>query len=386
MQKVHKEEILPGKIFFYMNLHQNKIAFNELTRLAKKRIALLKSIETLKDARIMDMDPIDDEISHFACRLICSTIPWAFNWLLLAETKLLKERIRNLKISEIKQFFFTVLMKKYKNLVFTDSAVFINQNTEFSIQNTEENSVSDVLPIKVHFSKAPDILRSTSEMIIDGYFTLSDELISKIIINEYHSHLYNSLSNLRSNNSLKTDDRFLNISSELFTEQKSDSNQLNLILKKSPPCMNVIIERMRNEKHLKYNDRVILIRYLKSTGLSVNDCIEFFKNNFSCDTTRFEREFVYAIRHNYGLEGKRADYKTFSCMQIIGMSACPFTSNQNISDYLKTRNLIDIEDTLKEETVNRNFTKACTKLCEHTNKKENIELINTPVAYFKHSK
>lgn len=385
MQKIHKNEF-PNKIFFYTTLHQNNVTFNDLIRLAKKRISSLKSIETLKDARIMDMNLTDDELSHFACRLICCNVPWAFSWFLSAELKLFKARLKETNPSDIKNFFYTLYLKRAKNLVIEDSILFINPDTEFSEDNTIENHVSDIYTTRVHFTKAPDVLRDLNSKIVDGYFTLDHDQMKKVIINEFHEHLVRRMNDLKKNTKLKTDERFQSISSELFTEQKSTSNQIGNIINKSPPCINIIIKKIRTEKHLKFNDRQILTRYFKSCGLSVADCIDFFKGNFSCDPARFEREFVYSIRHNYGLEGKRADYKSFTCMQIIGMNSCPFVSTSTISEYLNSKDLVDIEDAVKKEVSNRNFTKACTEVCEYTNKKEKIDLITTPVEYFKISK
>lgn len=63
------------------------------------------------------------------------------------------------------------------------------------------------------------------------------------------------------------------------------------------------------------------------------------RHNSSTNTTqprlipadKFEKEYAYNIRHNYGKEGKRADYTAHSCVKVIAATphrgehhGCPF--------------------------------------------------------------
>ncbi|KRZ65035.1 DNA primase large subunit, partial [Trichinella sp. T8] len=35
------------------------------------------------------------------------------------------------------------------------------------------------------------------------------------------------------------------------------------------------------------------------------------------DAEKFQRQYAYSNHHNYGEEGKRADYAVYSCLKII---------------------------------------------------------------------
>lgn len=381
MQKIHKENVPTCKISFYTVLSIEKAQLNDLIKLAKRRLTIYRSLESLKDIRIIDLDAKDDELSHFACRLVCCSIPWAYTWFLANEIKFMKLRLNMLPLSEIKHFFYTILLKKMKNLVLENDVIFINENCYFSPDNEDVNFISDIYEVRIHFMKVPEILGKGRATFSNGYMNVRDNHLSTIISSEYSDYLNHQMKILKNNPYLKNDERFRSISNDLLCEPVKMTNQLNTIIEKSPLCILFIIERMKKEKHLKFNDRQILIRFFKDAGLKVNECIEFFRNNFSCDPVRFEREFVYSIRHNYGLEGKRANYKTFTCLQIVKMGFCPFKS-KDVCEFVRQKNFGDIEDTIKEEIKSFSFTKACTKYLERAYDKSEMQIVNTPIDYF----
>lgn len=381
MQKIKKEKI-PCRISFYTELRTENVSFTDLIKLTRKRISILKSLETVRDSRIMDLEFEDDILSHFLCRLVCCNIPWVYNWFISAELRLLKYRLRQFPLSEFKNFFYSILLKKARNLRIEGRMIYIDIDTEFVFDDDDLNAVSDIFNVKVHFSKAPEVLKDKTTQFENGYFVLNDIHLQKIIVSCYREYLTGRMDELKKNYSLKHDERFQNLSVELFTDSQKTITHLNSILEKSPPCIHSVIQRMTNNKHLKFNDRQVLVRYLKDCGLPVNDCIEFIRSNFCCDPAYFEKEYVYSIRHNYGLEGKKANYNTYGCTQIVKMCMCPF-ANGEIGEYLKTKNFNDIEDVIKEDVKNKNFLNGCKSLLKKMCENAKDEPISSPVVFFK---
>lgn len=78
--------------------------------------------------------------------------------------------------------------------------------------------------------------------------------------------------------------------------------------------------------------------------------MKFWKQQLSkkVGEDRFEKEYAYNIRHNYGKEGKKLSYTPFSCEKILGMSVgigeyhgCPYKNetSENLIEMLNKYNL-----------------------------------------------
>jgi len=89
--------------------------------------------------------------------------------------------------------------------------------------------------------------------------------------------------------------------------------------KSFPPCMKGLYSALKNQHHLKHFGRLQLGLYLKGMGFSVEEATSFWKQEFckKMDSDKFERNYAYNIRHMYGHEGKKNDYKPWSCMKVL---------------------------------------------------------------------
>ncbi|KAG1675409.1 hypothetical protein FOA52_012328 [Chlamydomonas sp. UWO 241] len=77
-----------------------------------------------------------------------------------------------------------------------------------------------------------------------------------------------------------------------------------------------------------------------SVGLPLEEAMVFWRQEFAPRTPadKFDKEYAYGIRHNYGKEGKMADYTAHNCVTIIRMAGgpddhhgCPYRRNDEAS-------------------------------------------------------
>lgn len=171
--------------------------------------------------------------------------------------------------------------------------------------------------------------------------------------------------------------------------------------KSFPPCMKGLFAALKNQHHLKHFGRLQLGLFLKGIGLSVDESLQFWRQELTkkagMDTDKFEKNYAYNIKHMFGQEGKRNDYKPWSCSKVIGQQnpgtgefhGCAFKTygEDNLRQILSTYGLnssdMNIVLDKKKEGL---FEVACLRLFEHSHKNavgENVG--NHPNAFFNSS-
>jgi DNA primase large subunit len=165
-----------------------------------------------------------------------------------------------------------------------------------------------------------------------------------------------------------------------------------------PPCMKTLYTALKNQHHLKHYGRLQLGLFMKGLGLTLEESLAFWKKEFTkkhdIDGEKFEKNYAYNIRHSYGMEGKRQDYKPWTCNKVIGLEipgageyhGCPFKTfnGENLKQVLSTYGLTHSEmATILEKKDGGHHQVACLRLFEYSTKNGVSENVgNHPNAFF----
>lgn len=137
--------------------------------------------------------------------------------------------------------------------------------------------------------------------------------------------------------------------------------------------------------------------YSQGVGLKLDDALAFWKAEFSrkVGAERFDKEYSYSIRHNYGRERKITDYTPYSCQKIISSTpgvgdhhGCPYRhfSEENLTAALSrmgvnSRAVGDVMNKVR----NKHYQLACTLTFEAVHGSSCDSGINHPHQYFSDS-
>ena len=143
---------------------------------------------------------------------------------------------------------------------------------------------------------------------------------------------------------------------------------------------------LRRNSHLKHFGRLQYTLFLKGLGLTLEDCLQFWRASFNKITDDvFNKEYRYNVRHAYGDVGGDSNrrgrgYAPFSCQKILtdhppgGGEAhgCPYRhfSPENLRSLLEATGVTDREvlKGVKEDVDKNRYHIACNRVFEWANK------------------
>lgn len=298
-----------------------------------------------------------DYLSHFILRLCyCRSVElirfvhfWLLSFLLLKfcfdsrwfvarEMELFRYKFSCLSGTEIKEFLaynkldYSPLTEDEKNEV---------KNGLFeSTMGPAAQTVATTDFYKVYFTSVPDLVRSRKCFIKNGYAYVSSTDFVSIVGATQQKLIENGLvAATKLLQGIQNDERISSVLSSLHTSytgkdytfaKNSDVpiESLDTLSTKSfPICMKTVHEDLRAKHHLKHASRMQYGLFLKGIGVTLEGSLKFWREEFTklIDHDKFDKQYSYNIRHNYGKEGSMNNYTPYSCLKII-------TGNVGIGD------------------------------------------------------
>jgi len=176
-------------------------------------------------------------------------------------------------------------------------------------------------------------------------------------------------------------------------------NDLDMLSQRSMPlCMQNMHKKLRENHHLKHSGRLTYGLFLKGIGLKLEDALRFWRSEFTkmMPADKFDKEYAYGVRYNYGKEGKRTDYTPYACMKIIQSSpatgdhhGCPFRhfNKEQLTATLRKNGVGsgDINE-LNELVKNHHYQVACKRYYSFMHDGKEGDRVGThPNSYFSES-
>ncbi|KAF2863384.1 DNA primase, partial [Piedraia hortae CBS 480.64] len=153
-----------------------------------------------------------------------------------------------------------------------------------------------------------------------------------------------------------------------------------------PLCMRQLHMELRRNGHLKHFGRLQYTLFLKGIGLSLPECIIFWRKSFrNLTDEKFKSEYLYNVRHAYGDVGGDANRRSkgatpYSCQKLLtealpsgGQShGCPYRTHgaDNLMALLQSTGVTDksLLQAVQEDVGKQRYHIACNRVFEHTHK------------------
>lgn len=254
--------------------------------------------------------------------------------------------------------------------------------------------------IKLPFENVIELVGVRQVFLRGGYAYLPQFQQLNLLATEFSSKLTQDLITTQRNlPQLNEDDRLLPILHHLssgytisdfqadeYAKEDGDITAKSVytseIAQNYPLCVKNLFRGLKENHHLRYNGRQQLSLFLKGIGLSADEAMKFWTDAFTSQgghvtVDKFNKDYRYNFRHNYGLEGTRIKYKPWDCRTILSKPrpargeyhGCPYRdwSAEKLSQELTHMNLTRTQiSAVLDSCQTTEYTIACTKVFEYT--------------------
>ncbi|GAB1214843.1 hypothetical protein ATERTT37_004016 [Aspergillus terreus] len=371
-----------------------------------------------------------DHYSHFILRLAFSATEDLRRRFARAETMLFRFRFQRDDSRERRAFIESL------NLDWEPVSEEEKQELEARLLSATPGlrSSKDELWYKVDWERVPELVERRAVFLLKGKAYVPAREQQSMIVAEFTSRLERALElTSRALPRLDEDDRLtpiLNHLSKNFGSAESvysegegfvdgapiTASSIDHLSQHFPLCMRSLHMSLRKNNHLKHYGRLQYTLFLKGIGLSLEECILFWRQSFKGFTDdEFNSRYKYNVRHAYGDVGgdvnrRGRGYPPYSCQKILNDSnpgvgqthGCPYRhfSPDNLIGLLQSTGVHD-KDVLRgvrEDVEKTRYHIACNRVFEWAHKAEikkvkedgtwnqtDLDTIVHPNTYFKRS-
>ncbi|KAJ2944582.1 hypothetical protein O0L34_g3933 [Tuta absoluta] len=345
-----------------------------------------------------------DHIAHFILRLAYCRTEELRRWFIARESELFKMRFMTMKGEAVEKFF------KINNLCYTSiSEEEKSEIIHFLRESTAHQNIDEMKFYKVKFYEVLDLVRGRKVYLQGGYAYIPHKDFISVLSAQFRTHLKHTLAVACHHlGEIEQDERLVCLLKGLHQSYSgndyADTKSVvpiesldSLSVKSFPLCMRQLHEQLRLAHHLRHGGRLQYGLFLKGIGVTLEDSLRFWRDEFTkiMDLDKFEKQYAYNVRYNYGKEGSKRNYTPFSCMKIISGSigqgdchGCPFKhcDASNLKNKLQgygfdSQAVGEIVDTVKRG----HFQIACSKYFDAVHGVDLGLGINHPNQYFEES-
>merc|ERR1719278_289372 len=323
-----------------------------------------------------------DHVSHFILRLAYCRTEELRRWFVSHETDLFRLRWSLLKencsVDEINDFM-TASGLRYKAIDSDEKEILREDLIASAGYGMSTTKFNEEKFYKVPWTEAVDLVRVRRVLIKGGMaYIPSSELLS-LVVGVFRAKLsHNLVLTCRALPVLEDDTRLVSLVQNLdkrYTGEDYGSSKTagrvmpqevaELSKRNFPLCMKSMQEMLNTTHHIKYKARLQYGLFLKGIGMTLEDAMKFFRSEFTkktdVDVDKFEKEYAYGIRYNYGKEGKKKNWQPYDCMRIIMETVgagethgCPFRHHEGRT----IRQRVEAYGGLKKEQVDAILAKV----------------------------
>ncbi|XP_014237363.1 probable DNA primase large subunit isoform X1 [Trichogramma pretiosum] len=302
-----------------------------------------------------------DCVGHFTLRLLTLRSSELFTYWMNKEVLLLRNRLSVVQPRQVFRLFRTMLrhlkrrigsINPVDNILYSICSFYITTKMFKHITSGHHDEICQKYHHRVNFELIPEMIEARSVILNKGLATIYCSQWKELFQSLFKTFIiFESKYQKQIARQLFTDPRFQYISkklqqglnSQVYKVGKITTLNIDNEVSNFPLCMQHMHFQLRLKHRLSHYARFYYTLFLKECGMSLEESLLYWRNEYSkphnckalCnhDWQTDAKKFIYSIRHMYGLEGGRKDYKTPSCKDMYEQfpgaayeGGCPFSN------------------------------------------------------------